>query len=407
MNERHVLGDRRSLPRPVVLTLCLLLAAIATPAAGVPRASATPSDAKAIGDWPMFHSSLNRLGINRTERRINVASAPTLNLKWSFATGGSIYSSPAVAGGLVFFGSDDKKVYAVDAVTGTKVWSYTTGDLVRSSPSVVGGVVYIGSDDNKVYALNALTGTKIWSFATGDDVELSSPLVAGGKVYVGSLDGYVYALDQLTGAKIWSVKTWAARGSFAISGSTVYVGSDKSTLWALDANTGVTRWTAVVGGRIKNTPSVAKGVVYVGADDGRVYAFDAVTGDLKWQTAVLGGCAVVRSSPAIFNGRVYIVTGETCPMDGNFYVFDASSGTQICTHHMADYATSSVAIARGVALVGSYSHQLYAFDASTCDKLWASSFSEMQGGVPSSPAVSRGVAYVGSLDDSLYSFTPG
>ncbi|MEV5107588.1 protein kinase [Streptomyces massasporeus] len=38
-------------------------------------------------------------------------------------------------------------------------WIYTTGGMVSSSPAVVDGTVYIGSDDRKVYALDAATGT--------------------------------------------------------------------------------------------------------------------------------------------------------------------------------------------------------------------------------------------------------
>jgi hypothetical protein len=63
-----------------------------------------------------------------------------------------VQSSPAVAGGRVYVGSDDAKVYCLDASTGAKIWSYLTGDRVVSSPAIVDGVVYIGSYDGKVYA---------------------------------------------------------------------------------------------------------------------------------------------------------------------------------------------------------------------------------------------------------------
>ena len=153
-------------------------------------------------------------------------------------------SSPAVANGVVYVGSDDDNVYALNASTGAKLWSYATGGAVYSSPAVANGVVYVGSDDGNVYALNASTGAKLWSYATGDvcaflarsgewgglcrlrrrqrvcaerqhrrqAVELchrrryvhSSPAVANGVVYVGSADGNVYALNASTGAKLWS-----------------------------------------------------------------------------------------------------------------------------------------------------------------------------------------------------------
>ena len=49
---------------------------------------------------------------------------------------------------------------------GAKLWNYTTGGVVFSSPAVVGGVVYIGSTDNNVYALNATDGAKLWNYTT-------------------------------------------------------------------------------------------------------------------------------------------------------------------------------------------------------------------------------------------------
>jgi len=63
---------------------------------------------------------------------------------------------------------------------------------VLSSPAVANGVVYVGSFDNNVYALNAKTGAKLWSYTTGSYV-WSSPVVVNGTVYVGSYDGNVYA----------------------------------------------------------------------------------------------------------------------------------------------------------------------------------------------------------------------
>ena len=69
---------------------------------------------------------------------------------------------------------------------------------MESSPAVANGVVYVGSYDDNVYALNATSGAKLWSYPTGRAV-ISSPAVANGVVYVGSYDGNVYAFDQQGG----------------------------------------------------------------------------------------------------------------------------------------------------------------------------------------------------------------
>jgi outer membrane protein assembly factor BamB len=60
-------------------------------------------------------------------------------------------------------------------------------------------VVYVGSYDANVYALNASTGAKLWSYTTGSYVAYSSPAVSNGVVYVGSGDGKVYAFGLKKG----------------------------------------------------------------------------------------------------------------------------------------------------------------------------------------------------------------
>ena len=65
--------------------------------------------------------------------------------------------------------------------------------LFRSSPAVAGGMIYIGSLDGRLYALDARTGQEKWSFKTDGDV-YSSPAVAGGVVYFVDTEGYLYAV---------------------------------------------------------------------------------------------------------------------------------------------------------------------------------------------------------------------
>jgi len=55
-----------------------------------------------------------------------------------------VYSSPAVANGVVYVGSGSN-VYALNASTGALLWTYTTASGVSSSPAVANGAVYVGS----------------------------------------------------------------------------------------------------------------------------------------------------------------------------------------------------------------------------------------------------------------------
>ncbi|MCJ7509598.1 MAG: PQQ-binding-like beta-propeller repeat protein [Dehalococcoidia bacterium] len=139
--------------------------------------------------------------------------AATGEERWLFTEylGGD--SDPAVADGVVYIGDREGYVYALDASTGEQLWRVETGEWVEaglgtwrfepsaeglSSPAVSDGVVYIGSDDNSLYALEAATGEQLWRFETGFWVR-SRPAVVDGVIYLGSVDGYVYALDATRG----------------------------------------------------------------------------------------------------------------------------------------------------------------------------------------------------------------
>ena len=74
---------------------------------------------------------------------------------------GAIVSSPAVGkNGIIYFGSNDRRVYAVD-LSGEKVWSHQTSGRVVSSPAIgPDGAVYVGSEDHKLYAFKNKPGSE-------------------------------------------------------------------------------------------------------------------------------------------------------------------------------------------------------------------------------------------------------
>ena len=95
-------------------------------------------------------------------------------------------------------GGYDSYLYALNAVDGSMFWQFRAGGYIFSSPIVAGTVVYVGSYDGNVYALGAMTGSKIWSYQTGDKIR-SSPAVVNRVVYIGSDAGYLYAFGSPNG----------------------------------------------------------------------------------------------------------------------------------------------------------------------------------------------------------------
>jgi outer membrane protein assembly factor BamB len=330
---------------------------------------------------------------NSYEHIISPANASQLRKVWSFQTSLFIRSSPAVANGLVYVGSDDHNLYALDAATGQKRWTFQTGGTIRSSPAVANGVIYVGSADDILYALDAATGQKRWTFQTGGTIR-SSPAVANGLVYVGSDDHNLYALDAAMGQERWTFQTGnAINSSPAVANGLVYVGSDDHNLYALDAATGQKCWTFQTAGAINSSPAVTNGLVYVGSDDHSLYALDASTGQKRWAFQTAGA---INSSPTVANGFVYI--GST---DDSIYALNATTGQKHWTALIGSAISSSPLIANGLIYVSSADDNIYVLNTSSGQKVWSY---QTGGFIDSSPTVANGVIYVGSADDNLYAF---
>ena len=117
-------------------------------------------------------------------------------LKWKYRTNGQIFSSPVITDGILFVGSNDKNLYAIDAATGKMNWKTNLGGAVFSSPAVTTGSVYVGSSDGNMYALNR-DGTIRWKYSVGKNVKVwTSPTASQGRLYFGSHAGKVVVLEE-------------------------------------------------------------------------------------------------------------------------------------------------------------------------------------------------------------------
>ncbi|WP_250279868.1 serine/threonine-protein kinase [Frankia sp. Cppng1_Ct_nod] len=296
--------------------------------------------------------------IGSNDAHLYAVDAVTGRERWRYRTGGAVTSSPAVAGGQVYVGCNDSHVHAVDAGTGQARWTFRTGAVMHSSPAVAGGVVYIGCRDRNLYAIDAVTGTERWRF-TGGDWFNSSPTVADGGVYVGCRDHNIYGLDAVTGKKRWQYTTGSTVDSSpAVSGDMLWIGGDDHDVYALNARSGAWVWQFTAGNGVVSTPLVVDGVVYVGSDDANLYALDASTGRDRWRFATGNG---IRSSPTVANGLVYVGS-----RDRNVYAVDVITGEvrwRFATQGPVD--DSSPVVVDGLVYVGSLDHQVYALNAAT------------------------------------------
>lgn len=321
----------------------------------------------------------------------SIKEEPTI--LWKIKTGGQVISSPVIAGKSVYIGSNDNKLYAIDAASGNIQWEYKTEGAIKSTPLVAKGKVMFLSYDGFFYALNQSDGKPVWKFKTAGestfnvkdyfngsfkpdfwDFYLSSAVAKENLVYFGSSDSNIYALDMQSGEKVWSYKTGGSiHSSPAIFNNSVVVGSWDSNVYCLDAATGTENWTFATGKDVETyiwlgvqaSPSIDNGMVYIGSRDAKFYAIDLETGEALWIKDEFDR-SWMPSSAAI--GKENIYTGSSDSF--SFFSIDKKTGSINYVTKTNAYTFSSPAIDNEMAYIGSSNGRLYGIYLSNGDIQW-------------------------------------
>jgi outer membrane protein assembly factor BamB len=344
----------------------------------------------ATGDWPQYGFSAQGRRENTQETVLSRKTVPHLVSKWTVRIRVDPSSAAAVANGIVYVGSLDHHLYALDARTGAQVWSAPTGGAVLSSPAVADGVVYVGSDDKNVYAFDAETGAIRWTAQTGATAVEAPLVVARGRVYAGTVDGHVLAIDAQTGVVRWT--SAASYGVSAFSAPSVADGvvtlasGGSGILNAFDATSGVLLWSqSLFSSRFASPPAAYQGAVFV-SDGFWLRAFDARTGQTRWTS---GEGDARGSSTAMTAGHIYLVDSQ-----GALDNYDTATGAIVKrTSTGQQMITTAPALANGVIYAngwdtGKAQSTMSAYDTGTGRLLWQSA------GIAGVPIVANGMLYV-------------
>lgn len=329
------------------------------------------------------------------------ATQPNNVLKWSFNKQNNPITGAAVADGVIYFGSYDSNLYAVNAADGTTKWKFKTGKMILSAPSVANGIVYFGSTDQHIYAVNAADGSLRWKLHTNSTYDggigTSAPAVVGGTVYIVSFDKNLYALDADTGAVRWRYPYIPSGGetgcSPVVANGVVYFGDINRIFYAVNAADGTERWRYNgPGGHAASPPPVpviADGVLYVaGPGYHTLTGLNADTG--AFMTSISRGTATNWEllSPAVADGIIY--TGGA---DLNLYAVDAATGSDRWSFPLGSLLRSSPSVSDGIVYAPSMANTLYAIFANNGTEKWRFSPPDT-GGLWGAPVIADGVVYM-------------
>lgn len=471
-----VATHRSSLTRIALIAiptvLLLLSSALVTDASSGTPAGSHATDAASLPGYPLapgsnfttYLGNLERTSAASGEQLINLTTAPSLHVLWSYTAGGAaVQSQPVEQDGVVYVGGESGYEYALYATNGTLLWKTYLGIAkndtecaltygITSTATVNGTELYVDGGYPYLYELNSSTGAIQWRSGIGGTsgegyYDWSSPLIYDGHAYVGIssqcdkplvkagvdefsaangtlLNSFDSSSPKPNGSSIWGSPSVnpATNTIFVTTGNefgntpTTY----SESLIALDATTlKVVRSWQVPTKQVKIdsdfgvtptlfTPTGGQPMVTVANKNGVLYAFDqaSLTKPL-WQVTI---CNVT--------GNEHISTAW-----GGEYVYAVSTKTTIGTTSYASAVwalnplTGKVIWKKGftVTSANGYATPLYVdqalvvpdgpdflvFNATTGAVVYQDTLSGYFGAAAS---VSRGELFVGSSNDDVYAF---
>lgn len=99
---------------------------------------------------------------------------PESRERWRFATGGAVMASPVITDGKLYVGDFEGNFYSLDLdarpadpeghrLDPAREWRFDVGAWVWAPPVVDGDVLYVGTLDGEVFALDRGTGKPLWA----------------------------------------------------------------------------------------------------------------------------------------------------------------------------------------------------------------------------------------------------
>jgi outer membrane protein assembly factor BamB len=318
---------------------------------------------------------------------------PDTDILWSTAAPG--LGEPAADADVVYFGTLQNEVVALDRGTGEVRWRSSTNSGL---PQTFGGTnVVLAGDlvvfgDSYVHAFDRSTGERRWTFTGFDSATFTggSPgffrlASDGSHIFAGSMNGRAYALNVADGSSLWETQVGSEFGDAVrdayVSGGTVYYiiqGGPPpfaGDVVALDAVTGDARWrySTVAAHPDELSPlgpvAVIGSTVAFGDINGSVHGVDAATGESLWDAPAAAGEEGQR------HGRWLVAVGDELLAiggSGDITALDPLTGDERWSNRASTVGAFGPIVTGGntIHVLFAGNRQLGAYDAGTGKELW-------------------------------------
>lgn len=367
-------------------------------AAAMAQAAHAEAEAKVVGKVVTGPSGVTDESGAAPRQKSSSASVgqKDLNLAWTFKTQGPIgwASMPVLSKDrkLVYIGSTDGCLYALDIEKGNVQWRYDTGAAVIASPVNADNRILIASTNGSLHALTP-NGSKIWEYTSASPL-VATPLVHNDSSLLSSMDGTVKFINHNDGSVKWTYRTdGPVVSSPAILENLVFVGSRDKNLHAISLDRGYRQWLFPTDGPIVSSPLVSTDSVYIGSTDGTMYAVEAETGKIVWK---------YRTDKAIVaKGTLEFTSVTLCTEDKWLHCIEKYKGGLMWKARLHSPVLGSLTSALGNLYVANREGWLQCFNLRDGEIKWQMNVEKR---LESSPLVAGKMLFQGTVAGDLFAY---
>jgi len=264
---------------------------------------------------------------------------------WTVRAGNRFTGRVETAGNMLYGGSIDRKVYAVDLSDGDVRWSRRLSGMIIGGVLLAGDTVFAASarPEGRVYALRRSNGKQIWRTSTPT---VGAPLaLIHGVLIAQTQRGEVFGLDPRNGKILWRRRLGVARVAAAPAGDGGVLVATTDSLFRLATRDGRVTHKAASPGTVVSPWLTQQEVLVAGTTDSQVVSIRPTTLQRNWSLRV---DAPVLGAPAALGDTVYVATRA-----GTLYRIEPGNAPFLRLIAELDWpVTAPVTIARRQILLG-------------------------------------------------------